>query len=125
MRRGEEIHVQQLNRPSGTNEIYVECRDETGDSVQGSTNFKISRDTSTPQVARVWQEGNTIYISTTEEAECVYGTTDCNYVWDDGMIIGNGKTHTISANAGKIYYVKCKDDWGNVPSDCSISVQAV
>ncbi|MCK5449686.1 hypothetical protein KAI32_02375 [Candidatus Pacearchaeota archaeon] len=119
----ERVHVQQLNRPSGTNKIYVECYDETGDSVQGSTNFKIIQDTSTPQVARFWQVGSTLYIVTTEDAECVYGITSCNYAWDNGTFMGTSKTHTISATAGKIYYIKCRDDFGNVPSDCSIQVQ--
>ena len=118
-----EIHVQQLNRPSGISKIYVECSDETGDSIQGSTEFKIIYDSSTPQVARVWQTGGTLYILTTEEGECVYGTTDCNYVWGDGVLMGNGKTHTIGAAAGKIYYVKCKDEFGNVPRGCSIAVR--
>ena len=117
------IHTQQLNRPSGTNEIYVECGDETGGSVRSSTKFKITRDTATPQIARFWQTGSTLYIVTTENAECVYGTTDCKYTWDDGITMGEGNEHTISATAGKIYYIKCKDDFGNVPSGCSISVR--
>ncbi|MCK5321459.1 hypothetical protein KAJ38_02680 [Candidatus Pacearchaeota archaeon] len=119
------IHIQQLNRPSGTNKIYIECLDEAGDSAQRSTEFRIIHDTSTPQIARVWQTDSTLYIVTTEDAECVYSTTDCNYGWNDGVLIGNGKSHTISTITGKIYYIKCKDNFENIPSGCSISVQAI
>ena len=117
------IHVQQLNRPSGKNEIYIECVDETSDSVRYFTEFKILHDTSTPQVARVWQEGSTLYVVTPEDAECVYSNSDCDYSWDEGTTFGGGKTHTIGAIIGKVYYIKCKDEFENTPSDCSIIVQ--
>jgi len=119
------VHVQPLNRPAGTDKIYVECTDETGDSVRGETEFRIIYDTSTPQIARVWQIGNTLHVITTEPAECVYSTDYCNFNWDDGTPMTGMEEFTIGVIAGKKYHIKCKDEFGNAPSGCSISVRAI
>jgi hypothetical protein len=119
------IHKQPLNRPAGTDKIYVKCTDETEDFVQAETEFKIIYDTSSPQIARVWQEGGLIHITTTEDAECVYTTEDCRYSWDKGDSMGNGKEHTITAVVGKKYYIKCRDEYLNTPRDCSLVTQVV
>jgi len=95
------VHVQPLNRPAGTDKIYVQCEDETGDSAQGSTEFRIIYDTSTPQVARVWQIGNTLHVVTTEPAECVYSTDHCNFNWDDGTSMSGTEEFTIGVIAGE------------------------
>jgi len=121
----ERVHVQPLNRPAGTDKIYVQCEDETGDFVQGETEFRIIYDTSTPQVARVWQIGATIHIVTTEPAECVYSTDYCNFNWDDGTSMTGTEEFTIGVIPGRKYHIKCKDEFGNAPSGCSISVSAV
>jgi len=116
-------HSQMLNRPVGDNKIYIECSDETGDSVQGLTEFKIIKDTSTPQIARVWQTNNKLYIVTTEIAECRYSTETCRFNWADAEMAGTGSEHIISAVRGKTYYVKCEDNFGNLPAGCSIKAK--
>ena len=123
---GEEtLHAQPLNRPAGTDMIYVQCEDETGDFVQGTTEFRIIYDTSTPQIARVWQIGTSLHIVTTEPAECVYSTDYCNFKWEDGDSMSGSEEFTISVIPGKKYHIKCKDEFGNAPSGCSISVNAI
>jgi len=121
----DDVHVQLLNRPAGHNKIYVECRDETGDAVQGLTEFNIVRDVSTPQIARAWQEYGELYIVTTESAECRYATTSCGFAWDDGITIGIGEEHTISSVKGQNYFIKCEDEFGNAPAGCSITLRAL
>ncbi|MBU2576786.1 MAG: hypothetical protein KKF50_03620 [Nanoarchaeota archaeon] len=118
-------HVQPLKRPAGTDKIYIECVDESGDSVQGSTEFRIIHDTSTPQIARVWQIGNTLHLITVENSECVYSTENCNFKWEDGTSTQGGEEHTISVIPGKKYHIKCKDAFENAPLGCSISVHAI
>jgi len=121
----DKLHNQLLNRPAGTHKIYVECKDETGDSVRGVTNFRIIRDSSTPQVARVWQDGGKLHIVTTEIADCRYSTDGCRFNWGDGELVGKGEEHIFSVLRGDTYYVKCEDEFGNVPSGCSITVRAL
>lgn len=121
----DKTHIQPLNRPAGRDKIYIECSDETGDSSRGTIEFRIIYDVSTPQVARIWQVGEMMHIITTEPSECVYTTKSCSYNWADGISAGSGEEHTISVSSGNVYYIKCKDEFGNVPSDCSIPAQAV
>ena len=117
------IHSQTLDRPTGNNKIYVECSDETGDSVQGSTEFEIIKDVSTPQIARVWQVNNKLYVITTESAECKYSTETCKFNWADAETAGIGEKHIINVVRGKTYHIKCEDEFGNVPSGCSIEAK--
>jgi hypothetical protein len=121
----ETLHVQPLRRPAGTDKIYVQCEDETGDFVQSTTEFRIIYDTSTPQIARVWQIGTSLHIITTEPAECVYSTDYCNFKWINGTSMTGSEEFTIGVIPGKKYHIKCKDEFGNAPSGCSISVNAV
>ena len=118
-------HGQPLNRPTGLQKIYIECEDETGDFVRGETVFRIIRDSSTPQVARVWQDGGKLHIVTTEVADCRYSTGSCMFNWDEGLLAGNGEEHIISVTRGDTYYIKCEDEFGNLPSGCSITVRAL
>ena len=89
------------------------------------TNFRIIRDSSTPQVARVWQDGGKLHVVTTEIAECRYSTDSCRFNWDDGELAGSGMEHIISVIRGDTYYIKCEDEFGNLPSGCSIAVRAL
>jgi len=118
-------HGQPLNRPAGKHTIFVECRDETGDVAQGSTEFEIIYDDAVPQVARVWQSGGKLFVITTEDSECRYSTESCGFGWEDGEDMGSGEEHSISAIRGNNYFIKCGDEFGNVPSGCSISVRAL
>jgi len=117
-------HIQPLNLSTGQEEIYVKCYDGFGNSAQGKTEFKIIRDTSLPQIARVWQAGGTLHLITTEDISCVYTTEGCSYNWDDAESAGSGKEHTLRSTVGKTYYIKCKGQLGNTPAGCSITVQA-
>jgi len=113
-------HIQVLSRPAGKNKVYIECRDETGDFNRNFTEFEIIRDSSSPSVARVWQNGNSLYFVTEDSEECRYSTESCYFVWENASSAGGGDKHSISAMHGETYYVKCMDDFGNVPSACSI-----
>jgi hypothetical protein len=119
------VHKQPLNRPAGLHKIYIECVDETGDFARDDTAFRIIRDTSTPQVARAWQDQGKLHIVTTEVAECKYSTNSCMFNWDEGGLAGSGEEHIISVTRGDTYYIKCVDEFGNAPRDCSITVRAL
>ena len=95
--------------------------------MQGETIFNIIRDSSSPQIARVFQIGKTLTIITTEDADCRYSTNlkkKCNFNFESGSGGGGGAEHAIGVIRGKKYYIKCKDDFGNMPSGCSVIVQA-
>jgi hypothetical protein len=119
---GERVHKQSFNLPIGTHQIFIECKDETGDSVRGETNFRVIQDTSAPKIARIFRMGSSIKVITTEEADCRYSTDKCGFLFTNGTTLGSGLEHSISSKGGEIYYVKCKDEWGNAPSLCSVTI---
>jgi len=119
------IHTQPaLNLQAGEWNVYVECKDETGDFVRGETNFEIIYDEAPPLISRIWQDAGEIFIFTVEESECRYSENSCSFSFDDGikMDLEIGFEHVIEAVMGREYFVKCKDGFGNVPSGCSARV---
>jgi len=119
-------HIQPaINLNAGEWTIYVECNDETEDSVRGETSFEIIYDDAAPTIARVWNDHGEIFVITTEESECKYGESSCHFNWEDATTMGEGIIHAIDATPGGEYFIKCKDDFGNVPSACSIVVRAI
>jgi hypothetical protein len=118
------IHTYDLNLQSGNYDILVRCEDETGDFVEERAQFRMVRDTSQPQVSRIWQNGNTLNFITSEEAECKFSTKTCGFNFETGEEGGDGTEHSIKVIAGKRYYIKCKDENENIPSGCSIAVEA-
>jgi len=118
-------HEQEFSLIQGDKTIYIECVDETGDSAREEVSFKIIKDVSVPQIARIYQETGFLKVITTEAAECRYSEDSCNFVFSEGIDIGSGGEHSISVIQGESYYIKCKDEHGNVPSGCSIIAKAV
>lgn len=118
-------HIQPLNLAAKRHKIYVKCTDETGDFDQKETEFRITKDSSNPQVARVWQEGSTIYLITNEISECKYSEKNCRFNWEEAESMGSSKEHTFTSKKGQTYYIKCKDEFGNTPSDCSIQIKGI
>ncbi len=116
------VHEQKVNVSAGSQTIYVQCWDEAGNTAGDYVSFKITQDTTMPQVARVWQSNGKLYIITIEDAECKWTTTNCEFDWDDGESAGSEKEHIINVIRGDTYYIKCKDKFENVPSGCSIKV---
>ena len=119
------LHEQVVNVSVGDNVVSVRCWDEAGNSAEDSVSFNVAHDTSTPQIARVWQSGGQLYVVTAESAECKYTQTDCGYAWVNGTSMGTGEMHSISVLHGESYYIKCADALGNVPSGCSITVRTL
>ena len=61
--------------------------------------------------------GSSIEVYTNEEARCYYSLEDCSFPIEEGesmTSIAYALTHTIYAQEGIQYYVKCKDVVGNV-----------
>jgi hypothetical protein len=108
----------------GENKIYIECKDETGDSARGETEFSILFDGSSPQITRIWQENGKLYLITDEISECSYSIKDCNS-WDEEKTTPEGKKHIIEISRGQIYYIKCRDEFGNLPSGCSVIINPI
>jgi len=99
-------HKQELRLDPGDYKFYIWCIDNGGNEAKTTVSFKVESDDEAPIVVRAYKDGYDLKIITNEEAECVYGTKDCNYFFKDGTLMD-----TI-------------DDNGNEPSSgCSIVIK--
>lgn len=107
-------HIQTLTLPAGDYEYTLRCSDQGGNTDTTSISFSVETDTSAPNVVRVYREGQNLKIITDEEAQCVYGNTDKNYDFDDGikMTTFNGIEHLTGWDGDKTFYIKCEDQYG-------------
>jgi hypothetical protein len=122
-------HSQDLWLSSGSYTCSIKCVDLGGNTDSKNTTYKVEVDKSSPIVVRAYHEDNYLKIITNEESTCVYGISNCNYLFDpDGIPINtiDNKEHFIDWNSEKIYYIKCKDKYENqpYPNACSIIVRA-
>lgn len=122
-------HSQDLYLTSGNYEMFIKCIDIGGNDKIQSVNFEVESDPDSPKVVRAYKEGTSLKLITNKESECVYDIVDCSYAFDSGLDIvsTDGISHFLTWDAGKTYYIKCKDDADNQPSpsECSMIVRAV
>ena len=110
----------------GSNTIYVNCSDETGDTVSSELTVEISVDRSAPTVTRIWQDQRTLHVATDENSECKYSTESCNFIWSEAPKMSSDIDHTLSTTKGQTYYIKCEDKYGHRPlSGCSAEIVAL
>jgi len=120
-------HTQNLWLPEGSHTYYIKCLDLGGNMDTDEITFNVESDTEMPFVVRAYPEENNLKIVTSEEAECVYSKTDCNYLFEDGvkMTVIDETEHFTDWDVDFSYYIKCKDEYGNmpIPNQCSIIVR--
>jgi hypothetical protein len=115
-------HTQELNNWfRGEYEVYIECEDSGGNTVEEKTEFEIEIDNEAPEIARVFYEGGDLKITTDELAVCYYDLNRCNFNTEkaNAMSIGLSKTHSVDWNPGVAYHIKCIDSWDNQEIGCT------
>ncbi len=115
-------HSQERQHHVGNHEIFFKCEDETGDSATASTKFEIIYDENQPKVTRVFVQGSQLFLYTDEPSTCFFTNNGCSFTEDEAESMGTGEEHSTPHERGETYYIKCKDEWGNLPSGCSITV---
>ncbi len=123
-------HAQDLWLDSGSYDYSIKCCDVkelTGNCATATTQFSVETDFESPIVVRIYNENKQLKIRTNENAECVYGTNDCNYDFKDGikLITTNNMEHVTDWNTNSNFHIKCKDAFGNqpAPDQCSITAR--
>jgi len=122
-------HKQVLLRESGSYTYHIKCEDIGGNSDTKKVEFNVESDAKSPAVMRVSKDNKELKLITNEKSTCVYDTKDCSYVFSDGLKVTSTDSikHTISWKTNSIYYIKCKDEYGNepYPNECSIIIKPV
>ena len=123
-------HSQDLWLNAGSYDYTIKCCDLaelTGNCATQETTFNVETDFEAPIVTRVYNDNNQLKIVTNEQANCVYGTNDCSYDFKDGIKLTttDNLQHTTDWNTNSNFYIKCQDQFGNLPSpdECSIVVR--
>ena len=123
-------HSQDLWLNAGSYDYTIKCCDLaelTGNCATQETTFNVETDFEAPIVTRVYNDNNQLKIVTNEQANCVYGKNDCNYDFKDGIKLTttNNLEHTTDWNTNSNFYIKCQDQFGNLPApdECSIVVR--
>ena len=114
-----------LNLMGGNFNIPIKCEDEAGNIDYGNISFSLNIDSSAPIVIRAYKSGSDLRLITDEKAECYYDFNRCNFNMDDAtsMTTALSANHYANWIAGKTYYIKCKDIWGNTNPDCAIKIR--
>ncbi|MBU2104718.1 MAG: hypothetical protein KKF67_03010 [Nanoarchaeota archaeon] len=123
-----DYHEQTFNSiMGGKYNIEIECKDEAGNTANTEIEFEVNVDNLAPLVVRVYSENSQIKLVTDEKAECYYDFYRCNFDVSNAapMTVGFSTQHSAKRIAGKTYYVKCIDVWGNQGDGCAIKVQAI
>jgi len=120
-------HSQALWLEEGSYSYDVKCCDLGGNCEAATTGFDVETDTDSPMVIRIYNDNNKLKIVTDERAECVYSTTDCNYLFTDGLKLTTSDytEHLAEWNTASNLYIKCQDEFGNQPDPnaCTITVR--
>lgn len=124
---GGTTHFQTFNSMlSGDYDLYITCKDPSGNVVVTSTNLRVYIDTKPPTVVRTYHDGNNLIVLTNEEAECYYDLNACNFDLKNRTSMTSlfSTKHQTEWIKGKMYYIKCADILGNVNPDCAIKLMA-
>lgn len=117
-------HNQSLNLQAGNYTFDVLCIDLGGNNATNKSIFNVFVDTFSPNVVRAYYEGDKVKIKTQEDSECSYSTQSCNFDFDEGisMPYAGRQEHYAEWKTATRYYIKCQDEYGNLPnpSECSI-----
>ena len=103
--------------PSINYNFPIKCVDPAGNVAYTSVSFNVQSVTQPPNVVRASHSGTDLTIQTNVNATCVYDIIDCTYPISDGtsMTTSDGITFTTTWVAGRTYYIKCQDAFGNQP----------
>ncbi len=125
-------HKQTLQLISGNYKYWFRCTDLGGNTATATTSFTVFSDREAPKVSRVYKDAGGLKVVTNEDAECAYSLKDCNFIFDDGikLVYSNAgiKTNSyLTWSPNTVYYVKCRDMYGNEPNpnECSVTIRAV
>jgi hypothetical protein len=121
--------TQELWLDTGSYDYTIKCCDLGGNCETKTTSFRVETDSSSPAVIRAYNDASQLKIATNEDAVCVYDTTSCSYNFEDGLAMtsGDDRTHSTGWDINKVFYIKCKDSYGNLPSpdQCSFIARPV
>ncbi len=119
---GSDVHRQMGLGPygRGSYSMPVQCRDEAGNTAEGSIDFSIFVDNVGPMITRFYNKDGALNVVTNEESVCAYDFNSCGFEFSEGRLMsGEGLLHTTSFDTSITHFIKCQDSFTN-PSACIV-----
>jgi hypothetical protein len=119
------IHNQTLYLPGGNHEYFIKCVDSGGNLLINSTKFELDIDTTSPIIARIYNDLGQLKIVTLRDSECTYSYDNCDFLFEEGLIMPKDATkiHFANWDNEKTYHIKCRDKFRDLTADCSAIVK--
>ena len=124
-------HEQRLNLGTGAYTYQFRCVDSGGNAAQANTSFNVFVDTIPPLITRAYHDSgnNALKIVTNEDAACAYSLNSCNYNFNEGIPLKYAgpslkRNHYAEWQPNFVYYLKCRDLFGNEPAPNACSMVA-
>lgn len=120
------VHKQTFETFSREQRILgIRCEDIlTGETVDREAKFNILIDNEFPKITRVYEQGGMLRVITDEDSQCYYSLSQCNFDIENATTMsGDSLVHDLSFDRDRVHYIKCKDEFGNLPGICSIAVK--
>ncbi len=111
---------------SGDYKIWVRCTDAPGNADERQIYFSVNLDVIEPKVSRIYQQKGNLVVKTDENAECAVSGEKCNFVFENGtLMLGGGQEHRTPATGYPVYYLQCRDTFGNRIGQCDMVLRTV
>ncbi len=127
---GSYTHSTDLYLEEDDYQYIIKCVDLGGNADTWQVNFSVESDSDAPIITRAYKEENYLKIVTDENSTCVYDTSSCSYLFEDGLPMTAGTeriNHFVTWSTQNKFYIKCKDDFGNQPptDECNAIVRPI
>jgi hypothetical protein len=122
---GGSVHKNQFDQiMTGHYNIQIRCEDIVGDIAEKDIEFWAELDSAWPKISRVYRVGGNLIVKTDEDSSCAVSKEKCDFVFENGtMMNGAGKEHSLQISSSSVYYVQCRDAFGNHEGRCDLTLR--
>ncbi len=119
------IHKQIFDRlATGSHTFFVGCSDVAGNTAFNQTTFSLTSDTIAPIIVRAYKDSSlqpaVFKIELNEDATCKDNPTSFDYEKEGNLMTEDGNVHVSASEPTNLYYVRCKDTFGNVMDNAQV-----
>ena len=133
LRTNSSVHTQPWQPSTGVQKFFVGCYDIAGNVDYGEINFEVEQDVTPPFITKVYRDENfqpaQFTVEINEPGQCK-DSVDDTFEYETGgnlMNVVNVNSTVFSSTVpnSDVYYVMCRDDFGNVMSPAIIQIAEV
>jgi len=111
---------------TGNKKVWLKCEDNAGNSALKTIAFDVEIDTTPPSITGLYYDAGRILAITNEPSNCAISESECMFKFNNGTLMsGEGREHSAEISTNKLYYIKCKDRYGNEENSCDKQIKVV